>query len=471
MSSPKLFISYSWSSPSHVEWVLALATRLCESGVDVILDKWDLKEGQDTFVFMEKMVNDPEINKVAIITDSTYVEKADSRDGGAGVEAQIISTEMYSRHKQNKFVAVIAELDKNGKPYLPAYYKRRVYINMSDHGTSSENFEQLLRWIYDKPFHVKPDIGPRPTFLDEQDNTLGTTFANKKAIAALKDHKQHAAADIEDYLSILSENLEKFRITKNAEEDIVDSVLKSIDNFAPYRDEAVSLFSTVARYAPTEDNIQILHKFFESLIHYANWWAQTSEFDNFRFIIHELFLCWVAALLKRERFATADAFLRKIFYQDIGRSHNYGVTADYCLFASPIMPSLEEMGRRKKRLCFEADLLKKRANSPTLEFRHLMQADFALYIRGEVLHRDDDNHRSPWYPITSMYTTVDLPRAFEIFARSASKEYFERSKQILGISKKEDLLGVISRSGEVRWKGRSIDSSWLLGYKYLATSP
>ena len=54
MSSPKLFISYSWSSPAHVEWVLALATRLCEQGVDVILDKWDLKEGQDTFAFMEK---------------------------------------------------------------------------------------------------------------------------------------------------------------------------------------------------------------------------------------------------------------------------------------------------------------------------------------------------------------------------------------------------------------------------------
>ena len=54
MESPKTFISYSWSSPQHEEWVLNLATELRESGVDVVLDKWDLKEGHDSNAFMEK---------------------------------------------------------------------------------------------------------------------------------------------------------------------------------------------------------------------------------------------------------------------------------------------------------------------------------------------------------------------------------------------------------------------------------
>ena len=472
MSSPKLFISYSWSSPAHVEWVLALATRLCEQGVDVILDKWDLKEGQDTFAFMEKMVNDPEINKVAIITDSTYVEKADNRDGGAGAEAQIISTEMYNRHEQNKFVAVIAESDKNGKPYLPAYCKHNMYIDMSDPATSPENFDKLLRWIYDKPLHVKPDIGRRPAFLDEQDNTLGTTAANKKAIAALKGHERHASADTEDYLSILSENLKKFRITKNAEEDIVDSVLKSIENFAPYRDEAVDLFTAVARYAP-KDNIQHLHKFFESLIPYMGPPPDVGtflecEFDNFKFIIHELFLCWIAALLQRGCFAEADAFLSEQFYLGPNAPYGNNLMENYCIF-DPSMSSLSEMSRRKERLCFEAELLKKRANSPALEFRHLMQADFALYIRGELFHRHA--HYPPWCPTTSMYTAFGFPQAFEIFARSASKKYFERSKRIFGISEKEELLKAMQNSGDVHWRGHVIASKALLGYEQLATLP
>jgi len=71
MSIPKLFISYSWSNATHEQWVVDLATEIRESGVDVILDKWDLKEGHDAVAFMEKMVTDPEIKKVAIITDET----------------------------------------------------------------------------------------------------------------------------------------------------------------------------------------------------------------------------------------------------------------------------------------------------------------------------------------------------------------------------------------------------------------
>ena len=72
MSNPKLFISYSWSSHSHEQLVLQIATELVESGVDVILDKWDLKEGHDAYAFMEKMVTDPDIKKVAIISDRVY---------------------------------------------------------------------------------------------------------------------------------------------------------------------------------------------------------------------------------------------------------------------------------------------------------------------------------------------------------------------------------------------------------------
>ena len=108
-AAPKLFMSYSWTSPSHEEWVLSLATELRETGVDVTLDKWDLKEGHDSQAFMEKMVTDPEIKKVALICDRMYAEKADGRKGGVGTETQIISPEIYAKQDQNKFVAVLPE--------------------------------------------------------------------------------------------------------------------------------------------------------------------------------------------------------------------------------------------------------------------------------------------------------------------------------------------------------------------------
>ncbi len=65
MNHPKAFISYSWSSPDHEQRVLNLANELVDpGGVDVILDKWGLKEGHDANAFMEKMVSDPKIKKV-----------------------------------------------------------------------------------------------------------------------------------------------------------------------------------------------------------------------------------------------------------------------------------------------------------------------------------------------------------------------------------------------------------------------
>jgi len=51
VQSPRTFISYSWSSPEHEARVLQLATELEESGVDVILDKWDLREGADKYAY------------------------------------------------------------------------------------------------------------------------------------------------------------------------------------------------------------------------------------------------------------------------------------------------------------------------------------------------------------------------------------------------------------------------------------
>ena len=53
-NNPKLFTSYSWTNQDHEKLVINLATELVENGVDVILDKWHLKEGQDAHSFMEK---------------------------------------------------------------------------------------------------------------------------------------------------------------------------------------------------------------------------------------------------------------------------------------------------------------------------------------------------------------------------------------------------------------------------------
>lgn len=64
---PKVFVSYAWKNEQTRNGVCELVNRLMHHGVDVVWDKWDLKEGDDKYVFMERSVTDESITNVLII--------------------------------------------------------------------------------------------------------------------------------------------------------------------------------------------------------------------------------------------------------------------------------------------------------------------------------------------------------------------------------------------------------------------
>ena len=53
MPAPTVFISYSHDSATHKRWVLDLASFLVSNGVDVTIDAWNLRAGEDIPKFME----------------------------------------------------------------------------------------------------------------------------------------------------------------------------------------------------------------------------------------------------------------------------------------------------------------------------------------------------------------------------------------------------------------------------------
>lgn len=476
MTAPKLFISYSWSNPAHEQWVIDLATELRESGVDVILDKWDLKEGHDAVAFMEQMVTNPEIKKVAIICDAKYADKADGRAGGVGTETQIISREVYENQAQEKFVAVVCEKDHDGKPFLPTYYKSRIYIDLAETDRYADNFERLLRWVFDKPLYVKPELGSKPSFLAEGEHTtLGTTAVFKRCVDALKNHKAHAAGVFDEYCNTFSTNLEHFRLSK-PEGEFDDAVIKNIDEFMPYRNEAIQVFIAVAQYVPTEEFAQKLHRLFENLIPYmdrptnVSQWSEW-DFDNYKFIVHELFLYALAVLLKHERLDLANYLLQQQYYLSQNSEYGCDVMVSFFVFQK-YMRCLEHRNQRLnlRRLSIRADLLKERCVGTGIDFRYLQQADFVAFMRQEVETKDYYNR---WWPETLLYSAHG---PFEIFARSVSKSYFDKAKVLLAIEKPKDLESLLTsykdRSRKLpRWEFEGFSPAALLGYEHLATRP
>ena len=478
MDNPKTFISYCWTSPAHQQWVLKLAVELRESGVDVTLDKWDLKEGHDALMYMEKMVNDPEIKKVVIVSDKEYATKADGRYGGVGTETQIISKEIYDNLEQDKFVAIVVEKDKSGKPYLPTYCQSRVFIDFSEQKNYSESFNALLRWIYDQPLFEKPELGKRPAFLDNSDGPyLGTPSVLRRALAAVEENKKESSGIIEEYFTSFAKNLEEFRIG-DVEGEFDDAVLENIEKLIPFRNDAVNLFVTIALYAPTEENITKLHRFFEGLIPYLENPPNVSRFqewdyDNFRFLVHELFLYAISILIKHERFEQANYLLQNQYYvSNPLYHHQHSVMVGYdVLFRSTTSLDYRNTRLNLRRLSLRADLLKSRSDVTGIDFKYILQGDFVLFMRSEINKHDSLIY---WYPVTLVYRTMNN-RTFEIFARSISKAYFDRVKCLLNINKPDDLKELLEQYRKnpgllPRWEFHSINPEMLLGFNQLATS-
>ncbi|MGH1040399.1 SEFIR domain-containing protein [Bacillus wiedmannii] len=158
---PKVFISYSWSSEKHKEWVLDLATKLmAESGVDVILDRWHGVVGHDRFKFMEESIK--VADKVLVICDKTYCEKANGRLGGVGTETIIITPNVYSDTRQEKFIPISLEVE-HGEYLLPDFFKSRFAL-VWNFDNVIESYGDLERLIWEKPLLKPPVRGKKPNF-------------------------------------------------------------------------------------------------------------------------------------------------------------------------------------------------------------------------------------------------------------------------------------------------------------------
>jgi hypothetical protein len=394
---------------------------------------------------MEKMVTDPEIKKVIMVLDRLYAEKADGRKGGVGTETQIISPEIYAKADQNKFVGVASETGDDGRPFLPTFYKSRIYIDLSQADIYATNFEQLLRWIYDRPAHPKPALGKRPEFLDENAIQIPTRSRALRAIELLKSGSGLAGSAIEEYFSTFAASLEAFRIPtgKLVSEGFDDLIVQSIDSFLPYRDEFIGVISTVARYSRSNDDDRLLRRFFEQVVLYTLRPRSVSQWnrwfwDNFKFVVQEMFLYTIAFLLKHERFDLVFSLMSQGYYVGDAAEDARNPMQPFGIMRGHL-ESLSIRNQRLKlnRLSVHADMLEKRVHASGMSLSGLMQSDFILFMY-DALSSHKERRRQLWWPDTLVYYQ-DYEAPFEIFARAESERYFKRICFLVAVSTKEEL--------------------------------
>lgn len=435
---PKIFISYSWTTPEHQEKVINLASRLMSHGVEVILDKWDLKEGQDKYAFMEQSVINPEIDRVLIICDSLYAKKANNRIGGVGEETIIISPEIYGSINHEKFIPVVFEYDQEGKPCLPTYIKSRIYIDLSTDERYEMEYEKLVRNIHDKPMYKKPAIGKPPEWIIEEASdysALRDIIRQINQTQAVQKGKFNAL--LRRFVDAFNEKINEMKIDSSKKFD-AEMVIDSINKTKDLRD--VFLIFLDELILSDADLSGIIKQFFEST--YNNIFTELDrtvyyeiEFDHLRFLLWEMLILSVVILLHNERYEDIKKIIATTYFLKNGLNREE-VPADFTEFR-PYLKSVEEVVKPKSKnpglFSLTAEILMGREKLPLLTKARIVEAD-VLLCQLSYIHLKNHMYRY-WFPSTYIY----IDNSGFLWKKLVSRTYCEKTMSMYGASSIDEL--------------------------------
>ena len=157
-----VFISYAWEDEEHKAWVREFATMLCEDGIEVYLDQWDVHPGDQLPEFMEKSIRENDF--VLIICTPEYKERFNQRKCGSGEEGHLITAEMLNNGNDYKFIPILRR--GTWVEAAPSALLGKYYIDLSEESNFKSNYDDLINTLYGKS-PKKPIIKRKETKKDE----------------------------------------------------------------------------------------------------------------------------------------------------------------------------------------------------------------------------------------------------------------------------------------------------------------
>lgn len=445
-NKPKAFVSYSWTSPAHRELVKEWSDRLISDGVDIVLDIYDLREGDDKYAFMERMVTDRSVTHVLVISDRQYAEKADSRKKGVGTESQIISQNVYEKVGQSKFIPIVVQFDDNHEPFLPTFLKSRMWIDFSTMESVNANWERLIRLLFGKPLHQKPPMGSPPSYVTQQAiHTFGQTHAKLNNLKqALLQGKPGIALHRNDFLDACLVVVDDLRIREApSDATLVEKVMAQITALKPVRNDIVDWIILEVTTARDSDFSKLLIEFLEKLrelktrpADVMSWRQQW--YDAQTVFLYETFLYIVAALLRHESFSTLkDIFSAHYLIPRSERRGDVQFERFGCFWGHSDLLQ-EVLAPEGKRLLFPAaEIIKRHADRSDIPFDSVIEAELITlmmaYITPDVY----------WYPGTLHY--ANYTDSYGLFLKATRRRDFSKLAQITGISDAKELKEAVMK--------------------------
>ena len=455
---PKVFISYSWSSPGHQNQIREWADRLVtEGGVEIILDQYDLKEGQDKYAFMERMVTDPSVSNALVFSDKTYAEKADGRRGGVGTESQIISKEVYDKVEQSKFIPIVCEKLDNEEPCLPTFLKARIWIDFSTPEAVNTNWERLVRVLHGKPLYEKPQLGKPPAYILSNERTPISPATGK--YASLRQAILQGRPTIKlyrtDFLDSCLGHADSLRTRQAAQgSSNGEKTLADYAALIPVRNHLIDWVLLESGTASSPEFSESLSGVLERLLELKSRPPEITQwsdewFEGHSIFVYETFLYIVAALLKTGSYDDLHTVFSSYYLVPDTASNGVDrfVLFDRFYGHGGSLKKVLIAPNGQTYISPGAELLRRNATRDDLPFKSVIEAELLTFLEAAL------NQGTRWYPQTFIY--AGYPPAFPFFVRATQHKGFLKLAKITGTpdanTLRERVKAGAERLGVERW--------------------
>lgn len=247
-----VFISYSWDSEEHKQWVYNLAEKLSHEGFNVIIDVTHLKLGYHIKLFMETAIKKSQW--VLLIITNNYSHKASLRIGGVGYEFNIINDELYKIiYNNNKFIPIVKQVETNKT--LPDFLNGFTYLDMSNEFEYDSKYKELVNRLKNMEPKISDFILEEISLEEVERNKETKPMAPEDGINYQENDfiKNKIIANFPEYFDkvfnlIIDDSLQAsgFKVKKLIGNDKkkVSSVIKSWENdIVAYKDSFLKIFS------------------------------------------------------------------------------------------------------------------------------------------------------------------------------------------------------------------------------------
>ena len=275
---------------------------------------------------------------------------------------------------------------------------------------------------------------------NERTRTLRPTMVDlEKAITSSKDSVRPLYSD---YLQDVIRQLEATKPEFEKFPEYDDAIVSQINKGSPVSYSFVETAMLASRYDNFEA-IEVLYSWFGKSLGLCDIPSgfsgtyKTTDFDGFRFLVYEMFVAFIACLMKYDRWESIGKILGNDIFLEEGRKPGYVPFVRI----SEYLPSLDEI--RNKRLNLNrrsvmADMLKDRFStgdlSSLLQHHQFMEADYLLFVRSVCHANDLEVLANVWCPRSCIYLR-DPPL---YIVKSESKKFLQRLASAMGFNDSDD---------------------------------